>query len=429
MSLNFPQPVPSLLGSSRLLILLCLCLLAYPAAGWSETYGIKDASGKFVPKVTVTVEDKEVVIKKVNPQEKFGNIEVRLNAKNQTLVRNVPLLHVQWIQPGDKPNKAMPLSGGKYDATEKVFKDSMGKSIALKILDQTTRNLFKGKDPADLFTISIDNKPLVSSEDFQERERTVQLGAGRDVSIKVNKSSLLFTEENYKKGEIVDVDNRTGRDQTLGITVPKTGLSYSGVVRRPDQTKVPPDQWNRFSLASDAGISIVLIPEVKELAALDGKEVSIKTYDRDQVRDTINIPVKVSSELRRVAETRMAEGETANDKEAVSATGTDTTATTGEGTQVSKKDQPPKTDTRTRAKPEAVSVSLWLWIIPILSIGLLVVVGGYAIFFMLPRIQVLEDRLSKSEMFIHGSREAIREELDEIRKEILQQCRQDTRAE
>ena len=429
MSLNFPQPVPSFLGSSRLLILLCLCLLAYPAAGWSETYGLKDASGKFVPKVTVTVEDKEVVIKKVNPQEKFGNIEVRLNAKNQTLIRNVPLLHVQWIQPGDKPNKAMPLSGGKYDATEKVFKDSMGKSVALKILDQTTRNLFKGKDPADLFTISIDNKPLVSSEDFQEKERTVQLGAGRDVSIKVNKSSLLFTEENYKRGEVVDVDNRTGRDQTLGITVPKTGLSYAGVVRKPDQAKIEPKEWGRFSLASDAGIFIVLIPDLENPAIVDNKEISIKIYDRDQVRDTISIPVKVSPELRRRAEARLTGSETASDKEAASTAVTDTTTTTGEGTQVAAKDQPPKKDTRTRAKPEAVSVSLWLWIIPVLSIGLLVVVGGYAIFFILPRIQVLEDRLSKSEMFIHGSREAIREELDEIRKEILQQCRQDTRAE
>ncbi|MEW6113898.1 MAG: hypothetical protein AB1664_17325, partial [Thermodesulfobacteriota bacterium] len=358
MSLNFPQPVPSLLGSSRLLILLCVCLLAYPAAGWSETYGIKDASGKFVPKVTVTVEEKEVVIKKVNPQEKFGNIEVRLNAKNQTLIRNVPLLHVQWIQPGDKANKAMPLSGGKYDATEKVFKDSMGKSIALKILDQTTRNLFKGKDLADLFTISIDNKPLVSSDDFQERERTVQLGAGRDVSIKVDKNSLVFTEENYKKGEMVNVDNRTGRDQTIGISVPKAVLNYAGVVRKPDQKRIPLEEWGRFNVPSDAGIFVVLIPEVKELAALDGKEISIKVYDRDKVRDTINVPVKVSSELRRMAEAGLAEGEAANDKEAASATGTDTTATTGEGTQVAAKDRPPKTDTRTRAKPEAISVSL-----------------------------------------------------------------------
>jgi hypothetical protein len=139
--------------------------------------------------------------------------------------------------------------------------------------------------------------------------------------------------------------------------------------------------------------------------------------------------VKVSPELRRRAEAGLTGSETASDKEAASTAVTDTTTTTGEGTQVAAKDQPPKTDTRTRAKPEAVSVSLWLWIIPVLSIGLLVVVGGYAIFFILPRIQVLEDRLSKSEMFIHGSREAIREELDEIRKEILQQCRQDTRAE
>jgi len=257
MSLSFLQPVASLLGSSRLFIFLSLCLLAHATPGWSETYGVKDSSGKFVPKVTVTVEDKEVVIRKVTLQDKFDSIAVRLNTKNQALIRNVPLLHVQWIGPGDKAGKPMPLTGPRYDPAEKIFKDSMGKSIGLKILDQTTRNLFKGKDPADLFTIAIDGKPVVSSEDFQEKEGTVRLGAGRDVSIKVDKSSILFTEENFKKGEMINVDNRTGRDQILGVSAPSKGLSYSGVIRKPDQNKIPPNQWNRFTLASDAGIFIV----------------------------------------------------------------------------------------------------------------------------------------------------------------------------
>jgi hypothetical protein len=46
-------------------------------------------------------------------------------------------------------------------------------------------------------------------------------------------------------------------------------------------------------------------------------------------------------------------------------------------------------------------------------------------FFMLPKIQVLQDRLAKAEMFIHGSREAIREELEQIKGEIIQQCERD----
>jgi hypothetical protein len=60
---------------------------------------------------------------------------------------------------------------------------------------------------------------------------------------------------------------------------------------------------------------------------------------------------------------------------------------------------------------------------------LLIGLAGYGIFFILPKVQVLEDRLAKNEMFIHGTREAIREELDQIKEEILRQCQQDAHPE
>jgi hypothetical protein len=64
-----------------------------------------------------------------------------------------------------------------------------------------------------------------------------------------------------------------------------------------------------------------------------------------------------------------------------------------------------------------------VWIFQFFNLVLLAALAGYAIFFLLPKIQVLEDRLAKNEMFLHGSREAIREELEEIKAEILGQCR------
>ena len=66
---------------------------------------------------------------------------------------------------------------------------------------------------------------------------------------------------------------------------------------------------------------------------------------------------------------------------------------------------------------------MWIWILQISNLVIVIGVAVYAFFFMLPRIQVLEDRLAKNEMFIHGSREAIRDELEQIKKEILDQCR------
>jgi flagellar basal body-associated protein FliL len=70
-----------------------------------------------------------------------------------------------------------------------------------------------------------------------------------------------------------------------------------------------------------------------------------------------------------------------------------------------------------------------IWILQISNLVLTVGLIVYGFFFMLPKIQVLEDRLAKNEMFIHGSREAIREELEQIKKDILDQCLRETESE
>jgi hypothetical protein len=75
------------------------------------------------------------------------------------------------------------------------------------------------------------------------------------------------------------------------------------------------------------------------------------------------------------------------------------------------------------AKSQAVKGALGtdgkIWILAFTNLALIVALAGYVIFFMLPRIQVLQDRISKSEIFIHNSRESIREEIDEIKQDVL----------
>ncbi len=68
--------------------------------------------------------------------------------------------------------------------------------------------MFAGKSIADLFAISIGDQPLIFSEAVPEKERTVQLGTGRDISINVDKTSITFDENNLMKGEWINVDNR-----------------------------------------------------------------------------------------------------------------------------------------------------------------------------------------------------------------------------
>ena len=72
---------------------------------------------------------------------------------------------------------------------------------------------------------------------------------------------------------------------------------------------------------------------------------------------------------------------------------------------------------------------MWIWILTVLNLILLMSLAAYGVFFVLPKIQVVEDRLAKNEMFIHGSREAIREELEQVKEEILSECRRDSQSE
>ncbi|MBI4962168.1 MAG: hypothetical protein HY913_02725 [Desulfomonile tiedjei] len=395
-------------------IFSCLILslgLLLPGSGIAETYGIKDPKGVFVPKVTVTVGKKEILIRKTDPQQSFRVIAITL--KNRNVSRNAGLLHVEWINADNVAGKPMPLSGPHYNPLSKVFQDSMGKSVALKIVEKTKLDLFAGKPIEDLLSISVNEQPLVSSETASEKDRTVQLGTGRDVSISVNKTAIEFNESNLKKGEILDVDNRSGMDQVIGIELPEKSLLYfQKIIKKFEQSQVPRENWDRFTLGADSGVLVVLIPEPDPalLGRLNGKEILVKVYQGNTIKDTIRVPIKTSPDLR-VAQYQE------------------------DPKPPSRPETPPQprpengqsSPSPTRSEPPAAQAArsdggLGLWIFQIVNLALLVCLGAYGIFFMLPKIQVLEDRLAKNEMFIHGSREAIREELDEIKTEILKQC-------
>ncbi len=405
-------------------IVILLFSFIIPDTVFCETFGIKDPQGNFVPKVEVTLGKKEVFIKKTNINDKFTTFSLILNQKNTNLLNNVAQLNVQWDAAG-KLGRAIPFTGPRYDPNTRMFSDSMTKSTGLKIIDGSKSNLFAGKTATDLFTIQIDDQTLVSSESAIEKDRTVQLGTGRDISINVDKSSILFDESNLRKGEMLNVDNRSGFDQILGVELPDKGLLVRQIRKRMEQTKIPPENWERFTMPADSGIFIVLIPEPdpQTLAQLDGTEIVIKVYHGNQIRETRRIPIKVAADLKNPNADLSSVPTEPGDLR--STLGTPKTPGPTKGQEITARTQQ-ATATAENAKRSDRGLGPWIWILQILNLALLIVVGSYGIFFMLPRIQVLEDRLSKNEMFLHGSREAIRDELEQIKKEILQRCLEET---
>lgn len=117
--------------------------------------------------------------------------------------------------------------------------------------------------------------------------------------IHVDKSSVLINEESLIKGAIINVDNRSGFDQTLGIDLPQKGFVYSQIIRNPEQIKVHREEWARFLLPTNSGVFILVIPDrdPAQLEKLEGKEIAIKVYQANELRETIRIPVRVDPDL------------------------------------------------------------------------------------------------------------------------------------
>ncbi len=411
-------------------------------AAWAQTYGIVDETGEFVPKVTVSVENKEILIKKVEPREKFRSISIKINKNNPKLIHNVGLLNIQWISYQNRAGRPLPFAGPKYNPQTRVFKDSMTKSRALRIIDKSAADLFAGKEFSDLFSLSIEGKPAISSDSYFERKKKVTFDEGRDLSVDIDKQKIAFTKENLKTGEMINVENRTQFDQVLGVKLPESGLLYYQIIRKPEPKKIPAEEWNRFTVKPDSGFFIVLIPDPDplELARLDDKSITIDVWEGGKVRESKTIPIRVSSELSAAAAqetTAPPLGPEETTDEPADAFGplrneplVETPVTPTEDTAPAPEKKPePAPEAKPAPAQEGGSSNIPYWILQIATLIAVLLLGVYTVVFLLPRIQVLEDRLAKNEMFIHGSREAIREELEEIKEDILSQCQRDSDSE
>ncbi len=414
---NHPNPGKN---SRRLLsaVLISALLFVLSKDAAAEVYGVKDAAGNFQPRLDITVGNKEVVLKKVNPQDRFRSLAITLNPKNATLIRNVGLLNMEWVNSAGKAGKEVQFAGPRYDPTTRRFEDAMGKSIEVRILDKSNRNLFAGKSLSDLFDIHVDDMLLVSSQSVTEKDRTVQMGHGRDVSLNIDKQTIVFNETNFKKGEILNIDNRSGANQVVGIELPEKGLLYYQIIKKPEQTKIPREAWKRFTMPPDSGVFVVLIPEPDpiQLAMINGKNILIRVHQGTTVKDTLRVPITVASDLSGVpAETpsRLEATPLSASAQSPSQTRKPPAASDAASTPAGHGSE------REVVTPRTSSSDVKIWIALGVNIGVLAVLAGYIIFFLLPKIQVLQDRIAKSEIFIHHSRESIREELEAVKADIL----------
>ena len=428
-----PIHFPSNTRDTRWLVIVLLAIVfALPQLVYSAVYGVRKEDGTFVPKIAVSIKPDQITITKYNKKEKFSSISFVVNTKNKRLVRDIQdkKLKIQWIAPGAIPRMELPFAGNRFNEKKMIYQDNMTRSIGVKIKNKADPKLFKNKELSELFTIYIDGQICEAQEASGAHSDggTIRLGGGSGDSIEIQKDVLKIDRTNVKSGTMTEVVNRSGSDLTIGVTFPKVGLTYTNIVRGLEQSKLPREEWDRFSLRKNDKIQLFVIADPSDpnkLAQLNGSQITVKVWDGDRIKETKSIAIDVDPELLRGTVITGPQPPTTSENN-TTRTPIETNQPTESVKESTESRAPvPKTENVPRHLPvgQESSGTLWLWIFQIFNFTLLLTLACYGIFFMLPKIQVLEDRLAKSEMFIHGSREAIREELEEIKREILQQCR------
>lgn len=424
----------------RFILIALVIILSQGAFARAETtYGHKDSSGAFIPKVTVEVGSEVIKIEKVRPREDFRSIEIRINPGNTALDRNKSLLEIVWISEAGKEGRPLPFTGPRYDPRNKAFRDTMTKSRAIKIIDESDKKLFENKDFTQLFLLAVEGKRLKPEAAGTGDATRPQLPEPSEPAIRIDKESIDFSSSNYKKGITLNIDNPTGFNQTIGLEFPEEGLFYLiNVGRKLEQSPIAEQNWDRIVIPPDSGIFVILIPEAEPvyLTQLNGKEIKVKVYEENRVSQVKTIPISTSGELRLSSGNEVTDASGDESSPDLTFVPPDQNTTEIEGPEESPEEGPeegPEPEARPETGPsptgtEAVAstgLGYMAWGIIIGAVALSLGAWGYVIFFLLPKIQALEDRLAKNEMFLHGSREAIREELEHTKAEILKERFQD----
>ncbi len=411
---------------SRIFVtLLGILIFALYGQCKAETrFGYEDSTGAFVPKVTVELDKKNIKIEKVKPTEKFRSIEIRINPRNSDLRDNKSLLQIVWINQAGEVGRPIPFTDPRRYVHDNIaFRDTMTKSKALKIIDESNKALFRNQEFRDLFLLFVNNKELTPEEEGSESGAGVSLPEPQEKRIIVDSNSIEFnTISSLKRGITINIDNPTGFHQIIGLEFPDSKLFYMRKVHwRPEQTEVPEADWDNISIPPNSGLFIVVIPEPRPLALsqLHGAEIALKVYDGTQIAELIRIPISISRELRMPDSNDSGEINGGSDQGVGFIPPDQGDVQTTEPEPVENPDPAPN-ETPNAAHAQGIGLTAWAAIIVAVTVSIFV--GLYVVFFVLPKIQALEDRLAKNEMFLHGSREAIREELEITKEEILKQC-------
>ncbi|MEW6114247.1 MAG: hypothetical protein AB1664_19085 [Thermodesulfobacteriota bacterium] len=160
MPARYPRGIALLLSFSFCLTLMVLAM-PVPASDGVPA-GVIDQAGEFLPKLRIVKTPASIEVKKINRDEKFDQVKVRLLVPRGGQARAMRQLSIQWEKAPGKMGRLWPMEIHRgFDAQSGTFTASWSEALSFVLRDRSNRNLFGEASWHRVVQLWLDGKPVV----------------------------------------------------------------------------------------------------------------------------------------------------------------------------------------------------------------------------------------------------------------------------
>jgi hypothetical protein len=157
-----PQRAPRCIGLLSALVFVVVPGLALSStASPGEPIGTVDDNGNFLPKVTVMRLGADILVKKLDPDERFDSLRIRFLSPNAEHPEAFERVYIRWEKGPEKWGKDWVLRGHRgFNEGEAVFTAAWGESLAFRLTDRSETQFFANRPWDKVISIWLDGDPV-----------------------------------------------------------------------------------------------------------------------------------------------------------------------------------------------------------------------------------------------------------------------------
>lgn len=156
-----PLEIAPPVACRRLFFSLITVLVIGASAYAGDRVGFLSERGRFVPKAEITRKGPAIIVRKLNPADKFASLRVRFIYPGVEKPGAMRGLSIQWEKQPHRMGRRWPLNvHRRFNPAERTLETSWSKSLAFVLRDSSDKPVFRGLPWERVIEIQLDGKPL-----------------------------------------------------------------------------------------------------------------------------------------------------------------------------------------------------------------------------------------------------------------------------